>query len=549
VTGNDVRGELIARADQGGFAVRSTSPILLENLTVVQAGKTLVNALDLSISAAGSHAPAGWQADVSEFTARSRGATLINLAAKAGQSAGANQPIKVTGRFRADLPAIFSQPAAAEFSVLTQGAAEMEFTASVSDALQQISSKLSLANLRSRDGQNLPAVSSDLRADRHADGHVEANVPLLFDLVGRKSDVEIAVSVKPAGGGMALDAQILSRELFVDDLKLFAAPAPTPKPAPGPKGEPTTPAPDSKPVWAGITGQLKLALKKVVYAAAQPPVEISTSVKITPEILTLESLNAVFPDGAAAKADGVIKFEAAAPEPYNVSANLSATSFDPQPFLAAANPGKPPTIEGKFDLTGKLFGRTPSLDKLADKASLDAQMVSRGGRFHGFATSALAANLGKGQESVSKIASAVSLLGSALGKGDVARDAEKFRAGADSIRRLVDFNFDQLNIDIAHRPGEAKTQIKNFSLISPDLRLLGSGSVDNTPGISFLKRTLNLDLQMAARGAQADDLRILNLLKNEADALGYTSITDSFPVQGSLGSMTADSLVRLLTRR
>jgi hypothetical protein len=560
LTGDDVRGEFIARADQGGFAVRSASPLLLENLTVVQAGKTLANALDLSIAVTASHAPAGWQVDVSELMARSGGVPLLTLTAKAGQSTANKQPIKVTGRFHAELPAIFSQPAVAEFSVFSQGAAEMEFTASISDALQQLSSTLALTGLRTRDGQDLPTLSSDLRADRHADGRIEANLPLVFELAGRKSDIELAASVKPAGEALALDAQILSRELYVDDLKLFtalqpakpaSAPAPKPKPAPGQERGPAAPAPDSKPVWAGVTGQVKLALKKVVYAAAQPPVEISTSVKITPEILTLEALHAVFPDGAAAKAEGVIKFEASvAAEPYDVSANVAATNLDPQPFLQAANPGHPPTVEGKFDFNGKVTGRAASLDKFADTANVDAQLVSRGGQFHGFATSAAAANLGRLQEGASKVGSLLSFAGSVLGKSELARAGEKARAGSDTIERLVNFNFDQFNIDISHRAGAATTEIKNFSILSPDMRLRGGGSIDSKSGLkSILHSAMNLDLQMAVRGAQADDLRILELLRREADELGYTALLDTFSVKGTPSRPDALSLIQQIVAK
>jgi hypothetical protein len=561
VSGSDVRGELVARADQGGFAVRTVSPVQIDKLTVVQAGKELVRALDLSIALAGSHTPAGWQADVSEIAARSGGATLLTLAVKAGQPSGANQPIKATGRLHADLPSLLAQPAAKEFSVLSRGAADFEFSASVTDALQQLSLKLGVTTLRAKDGKDLPAVSSDLRADVHADGRIELNVPLVFDLAGRKSDLDLSGSLKTSADGLALDAQMLSRELYVEDLQTFAAlqPASTapasqpqtkPSPTSTPPSTPPAPAPDKKPVWDGITGNVKLALKKVVYAANQPPVEVSTSVKITPEVLTLESLNAVFPDGAAAKVEGVIKFQSGEAEPYDVSTNVSATNFDPQPFLQAANPGKPPTVEGKFDFNGKVTGRAPSLDRLADTANVDAQLVSRGGQFHGFAASAAAANVGKLQEGASKIGSLLSIAGSAFGKSEVARIGEKTRASSDTLKRLVNFNFDQLNIDIAHRAGAATTEIKNFSILSPDMRLLGLGSIDSKSGLkSILQSAMNLDLQMAVRGAQADDLRILELLRREADELGYTALLERFSVKGTPSQPDVTSLIQQIMAR
>jgi hypothetical protein len=231
-----------------------------------------------------------------------------------------------------------------------------------------------------------------------------------------------------------------------------------------------------------------------------------------------------------------------------VSTNVSATNFDPQPFLQAANPGKPPTIEGKFDLSGKITGRAASLEKLADTANVDAQLVSRGGQFHGFAASAMATNVGKMiPESGSKFGALLSIAGSALGKNE---EVATIRAASDTIKRLVNFNFDQLNLDVAYRAGAATTEIKNFSILSPDLRLLGGGSINSKSGLkSILQSAMNLDLQMAVRGAQADDLRILKLLKKEADELGYTALLERFSVKGTPSQPDALSLFQQIVAK
>ena len=549
ITGDDVTGEFVALARQGGFTVRTTSPLSLDNLAIAQAGEALIDPLVLTVSATGDYRPGGWQADVSKLQAQSRGATLLTLSARAGQ-AGAEQPVKATGSFQADLPAWLSQPVAAGFASLESGTAGGEFTASIAPELQQVSSRLTITALRTKEGKALPAITADLRADQHADGRLETHAPLVFDFQGRKSDLEITAGAKPAGGRWDVDAQLVSRELFLEDLQAFAALQPPPQAAPpSTPGRPVPPStPANKPVWDAVTGQVKVALKKVVYAANQPPVEIATSVKIAPDTLTLESISAVFPDGATANAQGVIKFDASNAEPYRVDISAGATNFDPQPFLKAVNPDKPPTVEGKFDFNGKITGQAAALDQVADKATIDAQLVSRGGTFHGFATSALAANIGKLQEGGSKLGSLLSVAGSVLGNSDSARLGEKIRAASDTVKRLGNFNFDQLNIDIAHRAGEASTQIKNFSLISPDMRLLGGGSIDSASGWrSLLQSAMKLDLQMAVRGAQAEDLRILDLLKREADELGYTAIAERFPVKGTAAQMDGSALIQLIT--
>ena len=561
ITGGDVRGEFVARARDKGFTLSSATPVTLENLSVVQAGKPLLRAVDCSVAFAADYSPAGWQVDVSEIAARSQNVSLLTLSARAGQTAGKAQPIKVTGRLQANLGGLVAQPVAAGATALTQGALEMDFTGSLAEGLQQIASKLTVSGLAAAPGgPALPKVSADLRADLHGDGRMEAHAPFVFDLAGRQSDFELSAALKPAGARYDIDAQVLSNVLLLDDLKGFAslapAPAPTapaekkapPGPAPGPKkDEPAKPAPpDQKPVWDAVTGQVKLALKKIVFAPNMPPVEVSSTVKIAPEALTLESLRAVLAEGGEVNMDGTVKFKTGATEPYDISAKMNAASLDPAPYLRAANPGKPPTIEGKLDMSGTVMGTAASLDRAAEKAAVNAQMVCRGGKFHGFETSAAAANIGKLQEGASKFAGAVSLIGSALGKGDVARGADKVRAVSDSVKRLVDFNFDQLNMDLVQPPGGAPVEIKNFSLISPDIRLAGAGVIATAAGVPFYKRPLSMQTQMAVRGAQADDLRTLKLLKTQPDELGYTALVENFTIGGDLSGMNTDGFFRLL---
>lgn len=557
ITGEDVKGEFVARARGNGFTLRSSAPVTLTNFSVAQAGKPLLRAVDCSVAFTADYSPAGWQVDVSEIAARSGQAALFTFSARAGQSAGKEQPIKLTGRLQASLPGLVAQPVAAGTIALTQGALEMDFTGSLTTGLQQIASKLTVSGLAAKDGPALPKISADLRADMHSDGRVEANAPFIFELGGRQSDFELIAALKPVGARYDVDAQLLSNVLLIDDLKGFASLAPppaaapvekkappAPKPAPK-KDEPPAPLPpDQKPVWDAVTGQVKLALKKVIYAPNMPPVEVSSTVKITPEAVTLESLRAVLAEGGEVKMDGTVKFKAGAAEPYDISARLNATGLDPAPYLRAAAPDKPPTIEGKLDVSGTVVGTAASLDRAAEKAAVNAQMVCRGGKFHGFDTSAGAANFGKLQEGTSKLAGAVSLLGSALGKGDIARGADKVRAGSDSVKRLVNFSFDQLNLDLVQPPGGVPLEIKNFSLISPDIRLVGSGVIATAPGVPFYKRPVSMQTQMAVRGAQADDLRTLKLLKAQPDELGYTALVENFTIGGNLSGMDMGGLIR-----
>jgi len=281
---------------------------------------------------------------------------------------------------------------------------------------------------------------------------------------------------------------------------------------------------------------------------------LTGSVKITPSLLSLENLHAATTDGADAKITGTVAFDNSAPnaaQPYNTTARLAVTNFDPAPILTEANPGKKPTVEGKFDISGALTGKSPTLPALANTAAVDLTLTSRGGKFNGFASSAVGANLGAIQK-IASTAAGSSIVGgllSAIG-GKVGADAtaavEKARAASAMLGRLIEINFDQMNIDASYKPGK-ETVIKNFSILSPDMRLVSNGTFGNNSKLSWAKQAISLVAAMSVRGDQANDMRALGLLKTETDALGFTPLVNSFPIEGTPASLAADALPKMIT--
>ena len=571
VTGGPLRGTLTGRANDGGFSLRTLAPITLANLTIAQQQpkqppRQLIQNLDLATNLAADYTPAGWNATITTLTLQSRGAQLLTLDAKAASPAPKpNQPpppISATGKLRANLAALLSQPAAADFRLLSAGSADIDFTAKVAPDIQQVQAKLALANLQANDKDKTPVpnLSTDLRADLHANGEINLQAPLLFTLNSRKSDLDLTATLKPDGPRQNIDATIKANELYIEDLQKFAALAPaTPATATAPAqtpAPPTAPAtPDTKPAWDAFTGQVKLDIKKIVYTPEMQANNVTGSVKITPSLLTLENFRAATADGAEAKITGTVKFDntpASAAQPYDTAAKLTVTNFDPAPILAAANPGKKPTVEGKFDIAGTVTGKSPTLPALASTAAADLTLTSRGGKFNGFATSAVGANLSAIQKLASTAAGSsvvgglLSALGSKVGIDTTA--IEKAKAASAMLGRLIEINFDQMNIDASYRPGK-ETLIKNFSILSPDMRLVSNGTIGNDSKLTWAKQAISLVAAMSVRGDQAADMRTLGLLKTEADQLGFTPLMESFPIQGTAASLTTDALIKQLATR
>ena len=124
VAGGPLRGEFVAAVKDGHFSLRTTVPLTLSGLSLAQGGEAWLRAVDFSGNLSASSSTKGWQAELSGMTLRSGGAALLTLDARAGQLAGAGQPVKVQAQASSDLPALMAQPLLADSLVLHSGVAE-----------------------------------------------------------------------------------------------------------------------------------------------------------------------------------------------------------------------------------------------------------------------------------------------------------------------------------------------------------------------------------------------------------------------------------------
>lgn len=566
IRGEDLRGEVLASARNGGVTVHSAAPVIINGLTVSSATTPMIQAVDVSTVFTADYSPNGWQADVSDLSLRSAGAAWAQLSLKAGQPAGKDQPIKATGQYQVDLPAALRQPALAQLGSLTKGRVQGDFSAVITTPLQQIAAKLEVRDLVSPAvSQPLPVLLLTLRADLQADGLIKVQAPLIVQQGERKSDLNLTAELRPAGAKQSIDAQVESNLLYVEDVQILAAPLqtrdasaspPPPKPSPAPAPRPTpnkpgtgaspgsTPA-TTGPFWSGVTGQLRLALKKVIYSPDVQAADVSGSLKIKDDAITLENLRAVMGEGSSAKVSGDLTFNAKAQDPYALAGELNVANLNPGPILALLSPQHQPTVEGHFDLVGKFNGEAARPEALGDKTSAEIKLTSRGGKFNGFAAGARAADLGKVQKTASTAATILGFASGLMGENKVAAYAEQFRAAADILKRFVQIDFDQLNLEISHRPGE-ETKIKDFSLISPSLRFIGTGGIEGAGGKPWLDQPLSVVLDMSVRGEQANDMKVLGLLQDTPDSLGYVPLRDKVTINGTLSNLGTDYFTKLL---
>jgi hypothetical protein len=545
ITGGDVRGQFTATASDGGFSLRPKAPLTAAGISVVQAGRPLVRAVDLGLNPSVDYTPHGWQVSAAPLLLKSGTATVLTIEAKAGQLAGADQPIKVAGKLSASLPALLAQPAAGGVLQLARGDLAGEFLATLG-ATQAVQAKLAFTNLEADPkltAEKLPAITAEVRADIATGGQVTFNAPLLFERAGRKSDLTLTGTLAPGASGLTVAANVASTRLVIDDLQILAAPfAPPPATAAGAPAAATTR--ESSPPWAGVTGQVSLALKEVVYSGTFQATDVTGTLRIDAGAVKFEGLRAGLGNGSDAKISGAVTFSAKEAAPYVLNADLAIADFDPGPLFKALNPGEPATVEGKFNVTSKLTGSAAHLGDFATETHGDFQLSSKGGLYRGLpvTVSSLAE---KGGRLANLLATGSSVVGALTGKKEYADIANKAQAVAEIAKLFSPIQYDQLNI-VLTRDASLNTVIKDFTLIAPEMRIAGQGRTTHRENAAMLDEAVALEFKLRARGHTGDLFKYLGALETQADELGYLACTLPLKIGGTLGKPDTSELNKAL---
>jgi hypothetical protein len=551
VSGGDIQGEFVATAGGGGLTLRPKIPLTLANLSVAKDGSPLIAGVDFSVSPSIDYTPQGWQVMLSSFEAKRGNNPVLTLEAKAGQLIGQDRPIKATGKIQLNLPEVLAQSGAGGAAPLTAGDASLEFSASLGTK-QEIQAKLAVTNLVAADpklaSEKLPAITTDLRADREASGKISLNLPLMVERDGRKSDLNLTGSLLPNSSGYVVDAHVTSELLIVDDVKIFGAPFGSATEAPPPTEK--NPPRDHAPPWAGLSGKLTLALKKIVYSDSLEVSGVGGTLRIEAGSLKLEGLKAGVGADGELKLNGDVAFNEKVMEPYSLKAEVALNNFDSVPLFRAINPSKVPTVEGKFNLSSELNGTGANLAALAERTRGDVQLISKGGIFRGLRSDT--AEMIKAAPST--LSGIVTGIGSLLGK-DAAEKAAQFGSEINKRGKLVseiatalaEIPYDQLSVSVV-RGASLNIELKDFTLISPEVRLGGTGTILYQAGVPLLAQMLDLRLQLAARGKLAETMKKASLLGETQDNLGYTAFALPVQIGGSLENTDISELKRELLK-
>ena len=212
------------------------------------------------------------------------------------------------------------------------------------------------------------------------------------------------------------------------------------------------------------------------------------------------------------------------------------------PLLRALTPGRPSPLEGKFKLTTQLAGSAATPSGFGGTAIGDIALSSMGGTLR-----ILSVKTGAQADTVGTVAAVAGLFGAFTGSDVTVKKAAQVRAAAVVAKQLSAIAYTQLNV-VVGRDDQRNLAVKDLTLMSPQIRLAGSGQITQKAGVPLFQQPLLLSLKLGSREPLTSSLRSLKLVAETADEQGYTSLLDEVILDGSLQSIGTGQLQRLLDR-
>jgi hypothetical protein len=368
-------------------------------------------------------------------------------------------------------------------------------------------------------------LAAEIRADFDPEGRVVFNAPIRIDAGERISDLTLSGAMGRSRTGIAVDLQAASARLFVRDAKVLAAPF-----ALGGAGR-------MRPFWNGISGQLAFAVKKAFWPGDFWLGDLDGSLLFQPGAIQCKGVHATL-DGGSVSVDGMLAPGPAPAGHPGFTADVTLEGFDFAPYFHALDPDRRPTLEGRFDVTGRLTGTAGDLMHLPGRFLGEWHLTSKGGVFRPLSEAVEAKSPAPDKmaaigQFIGNVADTVTFRKEARNPDKRARSIAEFSDAATGIR------YDRLDISL-ERDESLNISIGSFSLISPEVRLDGSGAILAVPGTALLAEPLALELKLAARGHTADLLRTGGLLAPSKDDLGYADCTLPFDIGGTLSQPDMD---------
>jgi hypothetical protein len=241
--------------------------------------------------------------------------------------------------------------------------------------------------------------------------------------------------------------------------------------------------------------------------------------------LSLDGGSATVGDSSAARVEAQIAFARGAERPYLFKAAVSVGDVDSGPVFLAISPGKPPVVEGRFDIASSLTGSGAGLNDVLDRVQGEVRLSSKGGRFRALSTGLV----DQIKQAPSKLVDALDTVTALFGK----KTENLGTALVASAKELSDIPYDQMSVSV-ERGTDLDLRFTEITLLAPEERLSGRGTITYSEGIPIRDQPLSVDLDMGVRGQLGRFLDVVGMLKEGQDELGYRQIYQPIHLGGTL---------------
>lgn len=512
------------------LTVTTVEPVTLRGVSATIDGQALAQNLDLSANLTATKRGETVVYDVRRIEVKQGETTLAGLNAAGQATLGAKMTVSAKGSLEANVAALMTQPALAEFATLSRGQVTANFEATMAETTQA-KATLSARNLVAKqENRSLGDLEITLDAAMKADGSGSVVMPLTLTNAQRKSDLNVTATFGKAANRetFLFAGKVVSAQLVVDDFEPLAALAPASDPK---KPAPTTkPGRDEKPFWTGVNGKLDLDLKRVVYGKDYVISNVLGGATITDNRLALNGLEGRVNENPI-KLAAAVDFASQKPQPYALVGTANVTNLRVGEFLRAANPNEKPAIETAVTVVADLKGNGTNITDLAKNVY---------GRFDVTGSDGVLRALGRKGQVATGLSAALGIAGALTGSATTSAIGEL-------TATFAELKFDSFKMQV-ERGADLALKLTSIEFKSPLMRTTGSGTLANRPGVAMQDQPMQIQLQFGAKGGLEHLLGRANALGEQADPEGYRLMQRNFTVGGTPSNPDSSALWSILLR-
>ena len=520
LVGGDVVGDVAVRFENGTCMFSPRGPARALGVSVLKDGKAVAQGLDLAAPIDGSIGPAGWQLRVSPLVVSAAGRKVVRIEAKASLASGADQAMVVSGTWTGDLAAMEKFAPMPALKGYSAGNASGDFTATVTD-MTDLQGKLRLVGSDPGD-----TITTNYHLDLEGASGITFAVPLKVTSGKLASEFSAEGTWEPTADGNQIDLKLTGPRAALEHLQLLAAPLEIR--GDGKNGQ-VPGVRDTGPFWGNWSGKVTVAIDRLRIGETDL-FDVGGVLNVDRNSLRLAAGHGGPENHELTNVAGAVAFDPVAALPYTLDATATAFEVEVAPLFKVPHSDEEPVIDGRFSIVPSLSGDGINLADLASRSREVFRITSTVGIVR-LLRADVASSLHEGAAPVKDTLGSVgSTVGAVFGVDKSPEFAAKNKLGKqteavlDLTNQLAEIGCDQITV-VAKRAPDGAIELASIDAEAPDVYIRGKGTLGYAKGTAFLKRPLDLELEVGVRGRIADLAATAGLAVPAKDKKTFTALS------------------------